>query len=70
MSPIFKAIITISVWLLFIKALLASLTAAITIGGAMMTGATPPMVGVISCLVGGVEFILACLGAWIRQKVE
>lgn len=70
MPPIFKSFVTISVWLLFIKAWLISFVAAYTILMAMGTGKTPPMEGVVACLAGGVEFILACVGAWLRKKLE
>ncbi len=69
MPPIFKAVITISVWVLFIKGLLAALITVYTIGRAIMAGETLPMVGVAACGVGSVALILTCVAAWLRQKV-
>jgi len=70
MPPIFKAIITISVWVLFIIGWLATITTGISIGSAMLAGETMPMVAVANGFAGAVAFILACVAAWIRQKVE
>ena len=69
MPPVFKALITISVWVLFIKGLLASLVGCLTVGMAVMRGATPPMVGAAIGVVGVAALVLACVAAWIRQKV-
>jgi hypothetical protein len=70
MPPIFKALITISVWVLFIVGWLATLTTGVMIGRALMAGETPPLVAVANGGVGAVALILTCVGAWLRQKVE
>ncbi len=70
MPPIFKALITISVWVLFITGWLATITTGIVIGSAMLAGKTMPMEAVANGSAGLVAFIFACLAAWIRKKVE
>ena len=70
MPPVFKTIINISVWILFIKGLLIALVTIYTVSRAFMAGETLPMVGVAACGAGSFAFILTCLAAWLRQKVE
>jgi hypothetical protein len=70
MPPIFKALITISVWVLFIVGWIATITTGITIAIAGSAGEIMPMAAVVNGIGGCVAFILACVGAWIRQKVE
>ena len=69
MPPIFKALITISVWLLFIKGCVGIILATI-INMSAMSGESPPMAGAVVCAVSSFAFILACVAAWIRKKVE
>lgn len=69
MPPIFKALITISVWVLFITGCLATITTGIMIGSAMSAGETAPMEAVANGSAGIVAFFLACVAAWLRQKV-
>ena len=66
----FKTIMNISVWILFIKGLLAVLLTMYTVIGALIHGETVPMVAVAGCAVGAFDFILTCIADWIRQKVE
>jgi len=70
MPPIFKALITISVWVLFIKGWFVAIITVIIVGSAMLAGETLPMVGAAACAVGSFAFILVCVAAWIRQKVQ
>ena len=70
MPPIFKALISITVWILFVKGCLGILAGTITISMASMAGATPPLAGVAECGVGIVALILAAVAAKIRQMVE
>ena len=70
MPPVFKAIITISVWVLFIKGLLSILVGTIMGAMASMGGAQVPLGSVALCSEGIVALILAAVAAWIRQKVE
>jgi len=66
----FKAVITIAVWVLFIKGLL-SIVVGTTMGAmASMGGALVPMGSVALCSEGIVALILACVGAKLRQMVE
>jgi len=69
MPPIFKALITISVWVLFIKGLLGVVLGCVIVAKASMAGETPPLVGAAISIVGVAALILACVGAWLRQKV-
>lgn len=70
MPPIFKTIITISVWMLFLKGLLAVILTLYIVIVALVDGDKIPVVAVGGCAVGSFAFILACVAAWIRQKVE
>ena len=67
MPPIFKALISITVWILFVKGCLGILAGTITVA---MAGGTPPLAGVAECGVGVVALVLAAVAAWIRQKLE
>lgn len=70
MPNIFKTIVNISIWLLFIKGVLAALVTIYTILMAYIDGEKTPLVGVISCAVGSFAFIMACIAVWIRKKIE
>jgi len=70
MPPIFKTIINISIWILFIKGLLIALATLYTAGKAFLAGETLPMVAVASCGAGSFAFILTCVAAWLRHNVE
>jgi len=70
MPPIFKAVITISVWVLFITACLGTIVTGVMIASAMLAGETVPMEATAHAFVSSVTFILACVGAWLRKKVE
>jgi len=70
MPNVFKTIINISVWMLFLKGLLAVVLTLYTVIVALTDGETIPIVAVGGCAVGSFAFILACVAAWIRRKVE
>jgi len=70
MPPVFKTIVSVSVWILFLKGLLIALVTIYTVGRAYLAGETTPMVGVAACAAGTFAFIMTCVAAWIRQKVE
>ena len=70
MPKSFKTIIDLSVWILFIKGLLAVLLTVYTVLLALLRGETMPIVAVAGCATGSFAFILTCIAAWIRQKVE
>jgi len=70
MPPVFKTIINISVWILFIKGLLIAMATLYTAGRAFLAGETLPIVAVAACGAGSFAFILTCVAVWLRQKVE
>jgi hypothetical protein len=70
MPNIFKTIINISIWMLFLKAVLATLVTLYFLIKVFIDGEKLPMVVVVSCAVGCFAYILACVAVWIRQKVE
>jgi len=70
MPPIFKALITISVWLLFIKGCVGIILNSMIIMSAMSAGESAPMASAVLCAVSSFAFILACVAAWLRKKVE
>ena len=70
MPPVFKTIINASVWILFVKGLLIAFATLYTAGRAFIDGEMLPMVAVAACAAGSFAFILACVAAWLRKKVE
>ncbi len=70
MPSVFKTIISISVWILFFKGLAAVALTLYVVLNAFIDGEAIPMLAAASCAVGSFAFILACLAAWIRKKVE
>jgi hypothetical protein len=70
MSPKIKTIITMSIWLLFIKGILLIPVTFYTIGQAYISGESTPLVGILSCAAGTFAFISACIAAWIRKAVD
>jgi hypothetical protein len=70
MPKIFKTVINISIWVLFAKGVLATLVTLYFLIKAFVDGGQLPMVVVASCAVGCFAYILACIAAWIRKKVE
>jgi hypothetical protein len=70
MPHIFKTIINIAVWMLFLKAVLATLVTLYFLIMTFVDGEKLSMVVVASCAVGCFAYILACIAVWIRQKVE
>ncbi len=70
MPPIFKTIISISVWLLFIKGLLLIPVTFYTFGQAFLNGEPTPMVGVMACAGGTFALLSACCAAWIRKVAD
>jgi predicted acylesterase/phospholipase RssA len=70
MPNVFKTIINISVWILFLKGLLAVALTLYTVIKALADDGNIPMTAVAGCAAGAFAFILACVAAWIRQKVS
>jgi len=71
MSPIFKTILNITIWILFFKGIiLIPITVYIT-GQAFLTGGTVlMMVGLASCAAGTFAFTMACVIIWIKHQVK
>lgn len=70
MSPMFKTLVNVSIWIMFLKGLLAVMITIYTIGQAYWCGQTTPMVGVISCAAGTFAFAMTCVAVWIRGKID
>ena len=70
MPAIFKTIVNISIWVLFVKGLLIALVTIYTIGRAYLAGDTTPIAGVAACAAGTLAFGMTCVAVWIRKKVE
>ena len=70
MPQIFKAIISIAVWVLFVKGCMAVLVSTLLVFMAqpMMTGKVP-LADIGMGGVGIVALVLDAVTAWIRQKV-
>lgn len=70
MPSIFKAVVSIAVWVLFIKGWIAALVGCTMSGVAVMGGGTPSMVYPVISLCGVAALALASVGAWLRRKLE
>jgi hypothetical protein len=70
MPPIFKALITIIVWSLFIIGCIATITTGIVMASTNEMPQTMPLAAVVNGIGGCFAFILACVAAWLRKKVE
>jgi hypothetical protein len=70
MPPIFKAVISVSVWLLFAKGILIAPVTVYTFSQAFLNGEPTPMAGVVSCAAGTLALVSACIAAWIRKIVD
>jgi hypothetical protein len=70
MPPIFKALVTISVWVLFIIGWCATISTGIVMSSTSVMSQTMPMAAVVNGIGGCVAFILAFVAAWLRKKVE
>jgi len=70
MKPIFKTIISASVWILFLKGLLLIPVTFYTFGQAYLNGEPTPLAGVASCAAGTFALVSACIAAWIRKAVD
>ncbi len=70
MPPIFKTIVNVSVWILFIKGILLAFVTFYTFGSAYLSGEGTPIAGIASCAAGTFAFIMACIAVWIRRKLE
>jgi hypothetical protein len=70
MPPVFKTIVNVSVWILFIKGILLALVTFYTFGRAYLNGEGTPIVGIASCAAGTFAFTMTCIAVWIRRKLE
>lgn len=70
MSSTLKKMITLCIWLLFIKGILLIPVTFYTIGRAYLEGQPTPMVGIASCAAGTFAFASACLAMWILHAVD
>jgi len=70
MPPIFKALVSISVWVLFIIGFIATITTGIVMASTSEMPQTMPMAVVVNGIGGCVSFFLACVAAWLRKKLE
>ena len=70
MNPIFKTLLNLSIWILFIKGLLLIPVTFYTFGQAFLYGKMSPMVGIASCAAGTFAFAMACIAVWIRDHLQ
>ncbi len=66
MSPRLKGIVTIAVWVLFIKGFFDVVWSLIAAFG----GITPVQEALTVAVIGIAALILSCVGAWLRKKME
>jgi predicted Rdx family selenoprotein len=71
MSPIFKTMLNLAIWILFFKGLALIPVTLYIAGQALSTGGTTlMMVGLASCAAGTFAFTMACVIIWIKHQVE
>ena len=63
MPPIFKTLINIAVWILFLKGCLAVVLTLYTVFMALINGEAMPMMAAAGCAVVTFAFIMACVAA-------
>lgn len=70
MKPIFKTLINLSIWILFVKGILLIPFTFYTIGQAFLYGGISPIVGIASCAAGTIAFAMACFAIWIKDHLN
>jgi hypothetical protein len=70
MKPIFKTLLNLSIWILFVKGLLLIPVTFYTFGLAFLCGELSPIVGIASCAAGTFAFAMACVAIWIRDHMQ
>jgi hypothetical protein len=70
MSPIFKTILNITIWILFIKGIVLIPITLYTTGQAYLNQGTMSIVGLASCATGTFAFTMACIIIWIKQQIK
>jgi hypothetical protein len=70
MSPVFKIMLNIAIWILFFKGiLLIPITLYIT-GQAIQSGGPMMMVALAACATGTLAFTMACVIIWIKHHIS
>lgn len=70
MSPIFKTMLNLAIWILFFKGVvLIPITVYIT-KQAFLAGGTMMLVALASCAAGTFAFTMACVIIWIKHQVS
>lgn len=70
MSPIFKALINISIWVLFVKGFVAAIIGCVLSGMAILGGREPLMVYAAMSSVGIASLFLACLVIKFKKTAD
>lgn len=70
MKPIYKTLINLLIWVLFVKGLLLIPVTFYTFGQTFLYGGMSPIVGVASCAAGTFAFAMACVAIWIRDHLK
>jgi hypothetical protein len=70
MSPVFRTLVDVSIWLLFVKALLMMAVTLYTFGAAYLGGEGTPAVGVACCAAGTFAFGMTCVAIWVRKLLD
>lgn len=65
-----RAVVDVSVWLLFAKGLLLVPVTIYTFARAYLAREPTPAVGVASCAAGTFALAMACLAVWIRKQLD
>jgi hypothetical protein len=70
MSPIFKNMLNLAIWILFFKGIALIPVTLYIAGQAFSTGGNLMMVGLASCAAGTFAFTMACVIIWIKHQVK
>lgn len=70
MKPIYKTLINLSIWILFVKGLLLIPVTFYTFGQAFLYERMSLIVGFVSCTAGTFAFAMACVAIWIRDHLK
>jgi hypothetical protein len=69
MRPVYRTVVDISIWLLFIKGLLIVAATIYTFAQAYLAGEPTPLVGVAACAAGTLALGMTCAAVWIRKTL-
>jgi hypothetical protein len=71
MSPIFKTMLNLAIWILFFKGVALIPVTLYLAGQALMPGGSELMMTALaSCAAGTFAFTMACVIIWIKHQVE